>query len=114
MDFRLRVWRQHDAASPGKFVEYKAGNISHDASFLEMLDAVNLDLARKGEDTIAFDHDCREGICGSCGVYINGRAHGPMRGVAKCQIYMRTFNDGATIVVGQWRGKEFPVPQGLV
>src|ERR1043166_454005 len=99
MLFSLRIWRQHDAASAGKFVEYKAEGISPDSSFLEMLDIVNLQLAKKGEDTIAFDHDCREGICGSCGVYINGRAHGPLHGVATCQLYMRSFRDGETIVV---------------
>ena len=114
MNFTLRVWRQHDKNSPGKLVEYKASNISPDMSFLEMMDSVNLGLAQKGEDTIAFDHDCREGICGSCGMYVNGRAHGPMRGVATCQLYMRSFNDGDTIVVEPWRAKAFPVIKDLV
>jgi succinate dehydrogenase / fumarate reductase iron-sulfur subunit len=83
-------------------------------SFLEMMDAVNRGLAKNGEDTIAFDHDCREGICGSCGMYINGRAHGPMRGVATCQLYMRSFKDGDAIVVEPWRAKAFPVIKDLV
>ena len=83
-------------------------------SFLEMMDAVNIGLARKGDDTIAFDHDCREGICGSCSMYINGRAHGPARGVATCQLYMRAFRDGETIVVEPWRAKSFPVIKDLV
>lgn len=114
MDFKLKVWRQHDQNSPGKMVEYTATNISPDMSFLEMLDAVNLELARKGKDTIAFDHDCREGICGSCGMFINGRAHGPERGVATCQLYMRSFNDGDTVVIEPWRAKSFPVVKDLV
>lgn len=114
MDFNLRIWRQHDHTASGKIHEYKATNISPDMSFLEMMDAVNLDLARKGEDTVAFDHDCREGICGSCGMYINGRAHGPMRGIATCQLYMRSFKDGDTITVEPWRAKAFPVIKDLV
>lgn len=114
MNFKLRVWRQHDKNSTGKVVEYQATNISPDMSFLEMIDAVNLELAKTGVDTIAFDHDCREGICGSCGIYINGRAHGPLRGVATCQLYMRSFKDGDTIVVEPWRAKAFPVIKDLV
>ncbi len=114
MNFTLKVWRQKDKNSKGKLVEYKATNISSDMSFLEMIDAVNLELAKKGEDTIAFDHDCREGICGSCGMYVNGRAHGPMRGIATCQLYMRSFKDGDTIVVEPWRAKAFPVIKDLV
>ncbi len=114
MNITLKIWRQERKGSEGKFVEYPAGNISPDMSFLEMMDAVNLHLAKKGEDTIAFDHDCREGICGSCGVYINGRAHGPVRGVATCQLYMRSFKDGDTIVVEPWRAKAFPVIKDLV
>ena len=93
---------------------YQAVNISPDMSFLEMLDTVNIELAKKGEDVIAFDHDCREGICGSCGMYINGRAHGPMRGVATCQLYMRSFSDGSTITIEPWRAKSFPVIKDLV
>jgi succinate dehydrogenase / fumarate reductase iron-sulfur subunit len=114
MRFTLKIWRQPDKNSPGSLAEYEAANVSPDASFLEMLDAVNLGLAKRGEDTIAFDHDCREGICGSCGMFINGRAHGPMRGVATCQLYMRSFKDGDTIVVEPWRAKAFPVIKDLV
>ena len=114
MNITLKIWRQERKGSEGKFVEYPAENISPDMSFLEMMDVVNLHLAKKGEDTIAFDHDCREGICGSCGLYINGRAHGPVRGVATCQLYMRSFKDGDTIVVEPWRAKAFPVIKDLV
>lgn len=114
MNVTLKVWRQHNRQSKGTFVEYKATSITPDMSFLEMLDAVNLDLARKGEETIAFDHDCREGICGSCGMFINGRAHGPLRGIATCQLYMRSFKDGDTIVLEPWRAKGFPVIKDLV
>ncbi len=114
MNFTLKVWRQHDKASRGKLEQYTARNITPDMSFLEMMDAVNRELARAGEDTIAFDHDCREGICGSCGMYINGRAHGPMRGVATCQLYMRSFEDGDTIIIEPWRAKAFPVIKDLV
>ena len=114
MDFKLRIWRQHDRNSLGSMVEYRALRISPDMSFLEMIDSVNLELARGGQDTIAFDHDCREGICGSCGLFINGRAHGPMRGVATCQLYMRSFVDGDTIVIEPWRAQAFPVIKDLV
>jgi succinate dehydrogenase / fumarate reductase iron-sulfur subunit len=114
MNFTLKVWRQRDRRDQGRFLVYKAGAITPDMSFLEMLDSVNAELARKGEDTIAFDHDCREGICGSCGMYINGRAHGPRRGVATCQVYMRSFKDGMTIVIEPWRAKSFPVIKDLV
>ncbi|HUL45081.1 MAG TPA: succinate dehydrogenase/fumarate reductase iron-sulfur subunit [Bacteroidota bacterium] len=114
MNVTLKVWRQERRNTSGKFCTYQATNVSPDMSFLEMMDTVNLDLARKGEDTIAFDHDCREGICGSCGMYINGRAHGPMRGVATCQLYMRSFQDGETIVIEPWRAKAFPVIKDLV
>jgi succinate dehydrogenase / fumarate reductase iron-sulfur subunit len=114
MNFTLRVWRQDNTQSPGAFVEYKASDISPDMSFLEMMDAVNIGLAKHGEDTVAFDHDCREGICGSCGMYINGRAHGPMKAVATCQLYMRSFHDGETITVEPWRARAFPVIKDLV
>jgi succinate dehydrogenase / fumarate reductase iron-sulfur subunit len=114
MTLTLKVWRQHDRQSEGKFVEYKAPGVTPEMSFLEMLDSVNLGLARNGEDTIAFDHDCREGICGSCGMVVNGRAHGPQRGVATCQLYMRSFKDGDTIVIEPWRAKAFPVIKDLV
>jgi succinate dehydrogenase / fumarate reductase iron-sulfur subunit len=114
MNVTLKVWRQERKGSAGTMVEYTATHISPDMSFLEMMDAVNLDLAKKGLDTIAFDHDCREGICGSCGMYINGRAHGPMRGVATCQLYMRSFTEGEVITVEPWRAKAFPVIKDLV
>jgi len=114
MNFKLKVWRQQDRRDQGQFLEYGASGVTPDMSFLEMLDSVNAGLARKGEDTIAFDHDCREGICGSCGMYINGRAHGPQRGVATCQLYMRSFKDGASIVIEPWRAKSFPVIKDLV
>lgn len=114
MNFTLRIWRQRDRNSKGKFEDYKAENISPDMSFLEMLDAVNRELAKKGDDVIAFDHDCREGICGSCGLYINGRAHGPRRGVTTCELRMRHFKEGELIVVEPWRAKAFPVIKDLV
>lgn len=114
MNLTLKVWRQHDSAAEGKFVTYAAKDISSDMSFLEMLDVVNLGLARDGQDVIAFDHDCREGICGTCGVVINGRAHGPLKGVATCQLHMRTFKDGDEIVVEPWRATAFPVIKDLV
>jgi succinate dehydrogenase / fumarate reductase iron-sulfur subunit len=114
MNFTLKIWRQHNRTAKGKFSEYRATDISPDMSFLEMLDAVNRDLAKKGDDIIAFDHDCREGICGSCGVYIDGRAHGPQRGVTTCELRMRHFRDGSTIIVEPWRSKAFPVIKDLV
>jgi succinate dehydrogenase / fumarate reductase iron-sulfur subunit len=114
MNFTLKIWRQKDKDSKGQFVTYQAANISADMSFLEMLDAVNTGLAKKGEDVIAFDHDCREGICGSCGMYINGRAHGPLHGVATCQLHMRSFKDGDEIVLEPWRAKSFPIIKDLV
>ena len=114
MNFTVKIWRQPNRNSKGKFVEYKTTDISPDMSFLEMLDAINRDLAKKGEDIIAFDHDCREGICGSCGLYINGRAHGPQRGVTTCELRMRHFKDGEPIVVEPWRSKAFPVIKDLV
>jgi succinate dehydrogenase / fumarate reductase iron-sulfur subunit len=114
MRVTLKVWRQKDRNSKGHLVTYERNDVSPDMSFLEMLDLVNLDLARKGEDVIAFDHDCREGICGSCSLFINGRAHGPLRGVAACQLHMRSFRDGDTIVVEPWRASAFPVIKDLV
>ena len=114
MNFTLKVWRQHDRNSKGTLVTYQAKDITPDMSFLEMLDAVNNTLAKEGVDTIAFDHDCREGICGSCGIYVNGRAHGPSRGVATCQLHMRDFKDGETITLEPWRAKAFPVIKDLV
>jgi succinate dehydrogenase / fumarate reductase iron-sulfur subunit len=114
MHVTMKIWRQKDRDSKGQFVTYDVQGVSADMSFLEMLDLLNLDLVRKGEDAIAFDHDCREGICGSCGIMINGRAHGPLRGVTACQLHMRTFHDGETIVVEPWRAKPFPVIKDLV
>ena len=114
MKLKLLVWRQQDRQAPGKMVEYEAGNVSPDMSFLEMLDVVNEDLIKRGEDPIAFDYDCREGICGSCGVVINGVAHGPLPGVTTCQLYMRHFRDGDTVVVEPWRARAFPVIKDLV
>jgi succinate dehydrogenase / fumarate reductase iron-sulfur subunit len=113
MNFTLRIWRQPDKNSPGTFVVYQATDISADMSFLEMLDAVNQGLVKKGEDPIAFDHDCREGICGSCGMVVNGRPHGPLRGVAVCQLHMRSFHDGDTLTLEPWRAKAFPVLKDL-
>jgi succinate dehydrogenase / fumarate reductase iron-sulfur subunit len=114
MNLTLKVWRQKNRNEKGRFEIYSAQGISPDASFLEMLDVVNAELVKKGEEPIAFDHDCREGICGSCGMMINGRAHGPQKGVATCELRMRTFNDGDLIVVEPWRAKPFPVIKDLV
>ena len=114
MNLTLHVWRQASADTPGRLVEYAARDISPDMSFLEMLDVVNEGLIERGEFPIAFDHDCREGICGSCGVMINGVAHGPMRGTATCQLHMRSFRDGDTIYVEPWRARAFPVIRDLV
>jgi succinate dehydrogenase / fumarate reductase iron-sulfur subunit len=114
MNLHLKVWRQKNRTSQGKFVDYLARDVSADMSFLEMLDVVNEELIKKGEEPIAFDHDCREGICGSCGMYINGRAHGPQVGAATCQLHMRSFKDGDTIVIEPWRAKAFPVIKDLI
>jgi succinate dehydrogenase / fumarate reductase, iron-sulfur subunit len=114
MDLRLRVWRQAGPAERGRLVSYDAPGISPDMSFLEMLDVVNERLMEKGEEPIAFDHDCREGICGSCSLMINGAAHGPMKGTATCQLHMRSFKDGDVIDVEPWRAKAFPVIRDLV
>jgi succinate dehydrogenase / fumarate reductase iron-sulfur subunit len=114
MNVTLKIWRQKSRTDKGRFVTYTVQNISPDASFLEMLDVLNVDLVKKGEEPVAFDHDCREGICGSCGLMINGRAHGPGRGAATCELRMRSFRDGETIVVEPWRAKPFPVIKDLV
>ena len=111
---RLRVWRQAGPNVTGRFVPYDAPDLSPDMSFLEMLDVVNERLIAKGEEPIAFDHDCREGICGSCGLVINGVAHGPMRGTATCQLHLRSFKSGQEVVVEPWRAKAFPVVRDLV
>jgi len=112
--FTLHVWRQAGPAAVGGFSTYEATDISGDMSFLEMMDAVNESLIERGELPVAFDHDCREGICGSCGMMINGVAHGPMRATATCQLFMRHFNDGDTIYVEPWRARAFPVIKDLV
>ena len=114
MNLTLHVWRQKSRDTEGRLVEYKAENISPDASFLEMLDVVNERLTEKGEEPIHFEHDCREGICGSCGVMINGVAHGPMGGTATCQLHMRHFKDGDTVYVEPWRSRAFPVIKDLI
>ena len=110
----LRVWRQAGPGAPGKFVEYKASNLNPNMSLLEMLDVVNDDLERKGEEPIAFAHDCREGICGTCSLVIDGKPHGPHRGIASCQTYMRSFADGAMITIEPFRAKPFPVVKDLI
>lgn len=114
MDLTLKVWRQKGANVKGKLETYEAKDVSPDQSFLEMLDVLNDQLIEKGEDPIAFDHDCREGICGSCSLFINGRAHGPGREITTCQLHMRSFNDGETIYIEPWRAKAFPVIKDLV
>ncbi|HJQ23653.1 MAG TPA: succinate dehydrogenase/fumarate reductase iron-sulfur subunit [Blastocatellia bacterium] len=114
MNLTLRVWRQQNAADPGQFVEYGANNISEHMSFLEMLDVVNEDLIRAGQEPIAFDHDCREGICGMCGMVINGVAHGPLQATTTCQLHMRYFKDGDTITIEPWRARAFPIIKDLV
>ncbi len=114
MKLTLRVWRQKNATAPGRFVEYRPESIVHDMSFLEMLDVVNEELTARGEDPIAFDHDCREGICGTCGLMINGMAHGPLDATTTCQLHMRSFKDGDTIVIEPWRARAFPVIKDLV
>lgn len=114
MDFTLFVWRQNGSEDAGQMVQYKANNIPPDASFLEMLDIINNSLEAQGEEPIAFEHDCREGICGSCGIMINGRPHGPGRGTTTCQLYMRSFKNGDLIVVEPWRAAAFPIIRDLV
>jgi len=113
MNVTLRVWRQAGPSSPGTMVEYRATDVSPEASFLEMLDVVNEQLTLRGEEPIAFDHDCREGICGSCAMMINGHAHGPNQGTATCQLHMRSFRDGETIFVEPWRVRAFPIVKDL-
>lgn len=114
MNLKLLVWRQKSRDSKGDFVKYEAKNISPDASFLEMLDIVNEELMEKGVESIHFEHDCREGICGSCGMMINGVAHGPKKGTATCQLSMRQFKDGDTIRVEPWRARAFPIIKDLI
>lgn len=125
MDFKLKIWRQKSAKVKGHFETYKVKNISPDTSFLEMMDILNEQLIsdkiafskgckEQGADPVSFDHDCREGICGACSLYINGRAHGPESGVTTCQLYMRNFKDGETITIEPWRSRGFPVIKDLV
>ena len=113
MNLTLKVWRQKNDKEKGQLVTYPVKDISPDMSFLEMFDVLNEQLITKGEEPIAFDHDCREGICGMCSMYINGRPHGPKRGVTTCQLHMRSFKDGDTIVVEPWRAEAFPVVKDL-
>ena len=114
MNLTLHVWRQKSPQDTGRFETYEATDISEDMSFLEMLDQVNENLIAEGEEPIQFDHDCREGICGSCGVMINGQAHGPQRGTATCQLHMRHYSDGDEITIEPWRAAAFPVIKDLV
>ncbi len=114
MDIQVRVWRQQSPADKGKMVSYDVKDVSPDASFLEMLDVLNEKLILAGDDPVAFDHDCREGICGSCGVVINGIAHGPESATTTCQLYMRSFSDGDVLDVEPWRARSFPVIKDLV
>src|SRR3954470_3317484 len=113
MKINLKVWRQKSQNSKGEFKTYKLDHVSQDMSFLEMFDILNADLIKKNEEPVAFDHDCREGICGMCSMYINGRPHGPLQ-TTVCQLHMRTFNDGDTITVEPWRATAFPVIKDLV
>lgn len=114
MDLKLKIWRQPSANADGKFVDYQVYEISKDASFLEMLDILNEELVNKGEDPVAFDHDCREGICGMCSLFINGRPHGPDNAITTCQLHMRRFKDGETVTIEPWRAKPFPVIKDLM
>ncbi len=114
MNITLQVWRQKGPQTGGGFETYQLGGISEEMSFLEMLDILNERLIKSGQDPVAFDHDCREGICGTCGVMIDGQAHGPQQGTATCQLHMRKFEDGATITVEPWRASGFPLVKDLV
>ncbi len=114
MSLKLKVWRQENAKSKGQMVDYALDNVSPDMSFLEMLDTLNEKLVREKGDSISFDHDCREGICGMCSLVINGQAHGPEKETTTCQLHMRKFSDGDTIVIEPWRAKAFPVLRDLM
>ncbi|OOG75270.1 succinate dehydrogenase/fumarate reductase iron-sulfur subunit [Algoriphagus sp. A40] len=113
MQLTLKIWRQKNASDKGGFATYPVNHVSKDMSFLEMLDVLNEELTEKGEDPVHFDHDCREGICGTCSLYINGKPHGPLQ-TTTCQLHMRSFNDGETITIEPWRAKAFPVLKDLV
>ncbi|MHA7942700.1 succinate dehydrogenase/fumarate reductase iron-sulfur subunit [Formosa sp. 3Alg 14/1] len=114
MNLTLKIWRQKDSSTKGQMVDYKVTDISEHMSFLEMMDVLNEQLVNSGEQPVAFDHDCREGICGMCSLYINGEAHGPDRGITTCQLHMRMFNDGDTITIEPWRAAAFPVIKDLI
>ncbi len=114
LNLKLKVWRQKSTKEKGGFTDIEANGVSEDSSFLEMLDQVNEKLIQKGDEPIAFDHDCREGICGSCGFVINGEAHGPQKHTTVCQLHMRKFKDGETLVIEPWRAKAFPIIKDLM
>lgn len=114
MNLKLKVWRQKNKSDKGEFQTYAVKNISSEMSFLEMFDVLNEELIREGKEPIAFDHDCREGICGSCSMYINGKPHGPWKATTVCQLHMRAFKNGDTVVVEPWRANAFPVIKDLV
>ena len=114
MNISLKIWRQNNAKAKGAFELFHLNNVTEDMSFLEMLDLLNNNLIQNNQDPIAFDHDCREGICGTCGVMINGQAHGPLRGVTTCQLHMRSFKDGDEIIIEPFRAKSFPIIKDLV
>ena len=114
MKFNLHVWKQENRTASGRVVDYPVDGITPDMSFLEMLDILNEDLIQKGEEPVAFDHDCREGICGSCSMMVNGQAHGPERGATTCQLHMRSFRDGTDITIEPWRARAFPVIKDLI
>lgn len=114
INLKLKVWRQKNASDNGHFEMYDMPNVNTHMSFLEMMDVLNDQLVREGKEPVAFDHDCREGICGMCSMYINGRAHGPMKATTTCQLHMRFFKDGETIIIEPWRASAFPVIRDLV
>ncbi len=114
MRLKLRIWRQKNAQTEGKFVDYNLDGVSEDSSFLEMLDLLNEQLIDRNEEPVHFDHDCREGICGMCGLVINGIAHGPKAAITTCQLHMRVFKDGDSITIEPWRAKAFPVMKDLI
>ena len=114
LTFTLKIWRQQGPSEPGKIVDYRISRIKPEMSLLEVLDILNEELTRKGEEAIAFDSDCREGICGSCGLFVNGEAHGPSVGTTTCQVYMRSFKDGSDIYIEPWRAAAFPIVKDLV
>ncbi|MFT6112798.1 MAG: succinate dehydrogenase / fumarate reductase iron-sulfur subunit, partial [Bacteroidia bacterium] len=114
MNLKLKIWRQKGVDDKGKMVDYQVANISEHMSFLEMMDVLNEQLVNSGDDPVSFDHDCREGICGSCSMFINGEAHGPVKGTTTCQLHMRSFKDGDTIFIEPFRAKAFPVIKDLV